>query len=133
MSNREQTSTTGRATLAIRTGLQEDSAMRPSPMETMRNCVGSCTRVPNEVCAALLDSLQVVPGGNTEPDACDARAVVIALRMATEGWRFCPCFAEGATPQHARVFGLVQTDFANRLAQNALLQSVVPVEKRSAA
>jgi hypothetical protein len=81
--------------------------MRPNPMKTMQNCLGKCTHIPDEVRAAVLDCLQVIPEGSSDPDVCDARAVVIALRMAIEGWRFCPCFPEGMTPQHARIFGLV--------------------------
>jgi hypothetical protein len=107
--------------------------VRPNPMKTMRNCLGTCAHVPDEVFAAVLDSLQVIPEESSNPDACDARAVVIALRMAREGWRFCPCFPEGMTPQHARVFGLVQTNFANSLAHSALLKRAVSTEKLSAA
>jgi hypothetical protein len=107
--------------------------MRLSPMKTMKNCLGNCAQVPDEVCAAVLDCLQVIPEGTSDPDACDARAEVIALRMALEGWRFCPCFPEGATPQHARVFGLVQTNFANSLAQGAPPKRAVHAEKLSAA
>ena len=99
--------------------------MRPNPMKMMQNCFGTCARVPDEVLAAVLDSLQVIPEGSSDPDACDARAVVIALRMAREGWRFCPCFPEGITLQHARIFGLVQTNFANNLAHSAQLNSAV--------
>jgi hypothetical protein len=95
--------------------------MRPNPMKMIQNCLGTCVHVPVEVSAAVLDTLQVIPEGGSNPDACDARAVVIALRMAREGWRFCLCFSEGITPQHARIFGLVQTNFANSLAHSALL------------
>jgi hypothetical protein len=107
--------------------------MRPNPMKAMQSCLGTCTHVPDEVSAAVLDSLQLIPEGSSDPDACDARAVVIALRMAIEEWRFCPCFSEGMTPQHARVFGLVQTDFANSLAQSALLSGAAREDKLSAA
>ena len=106
--------------------------MRPSPMTKMKYCVGKCTRVPDEVRAAVLGSLLVIPETSSIQDACDARAVVIALRMAIEGWKFCPCFSEGVTPQHAHVFGLVETNFANTLAQG-LLERAVPIERRSAA
>jgi hypothetical protein len=101
-------------------------------MKTMQDCFGNCTRVPDEVCLAVLDSLEVIPEQSTHPDACEARAVVIALRMAMEGWQFCPCFAEGTTPQHAQIFGLVQTNFANSLA-HALLERAIRVKKRRAA
>jgi len=107
--------------------------MRPSPMNSMQNCLGTCIHVPDEVSAAVFDSLRVIPEGSSDPEACDARAVVIAPRMAREGWRFCPCFPEGITPQHAHIFGLVQTNFANRLAHRALLTTAVSAEKLSAA
>jgi hypothetical protein len=107
--------------------------MRPSPMKTMQECFGNCTRIPDEVCLAVLDSLEVIPEGNSHPDARDARAVVIALRMAMEGWQFCPCFVEGMTPQHARIFGLVQTNLANNLAHGALLRRAIRAKKLKAA
>jgi len=118
---------------AITARNQEDSALRSNPMKKMKYCLGTCARVPDEVSTALADSLQVIPEGSSSPDACDARAVVIALRMAMEGWRFCPCFSEGTTPQHARIFGLVQTNLANSLAHNAQVERTLPVEKLSAA
>jgi hypothetical protein len=102
-------------------------------MKKMKYCLGNCAHIPDEVRAAVADSLQVIPEGSSNPDACDARAVVIALRMAIEGWRFCPCFSEGMTPQHARIFGLVQTNFANSLAHGAQLKRTVSVEELSAA
>ena len=107
--------------------------MRSNPMKKMKYCLGTCARVPDEVSTAVADSLQVIPEGSSSRDACDARAVVIALRMAMEGWRFCPCFSEGTTPQHARISGLVQTNLANSLAHNAQLERTLPVEKLSAA
>jgi hypothetical protein len=36
--------------------------------------------------------------------------------MAKEGWRFCPCFPAKRTFEHARIFDLVHTNMANRLA-----------------
>src|ERR1035441_8720160 len=95
----------------------------PIPNESMalRTAFVLIVAVLVPVVAAVLDSLQVIPEESSNPDACDARAVVIALRMAREGWRFCPCYPEGMTPQHARIFGLVQTNFANSLAHSALL------------
>jgi hypothetical protein len=99
----------------------------------MQLCLGTCTRIPDEVSLAVLDSLQIIPEGGSDPDAGDARAVVVALRMAREGWRFCPCFAEAATPQHARVSGLVETNFANRLADSAQLETAVRAKKLRAA
>jgi hypothetical protein len=107
--------------------------MRPNPIKTIHDCFGNCTRVPDEVCLAVLDSLQVIPEENCHRDARDARAVVIALRMAMEGWQFCPCFAEGMTPQHAQIFDLVQTNLANNLAHGALLRRLVRAKKLKAA
>jgi hypothetical protein len=107
--------------------------LRPNPMKTMKYCVGNCAHVPDQVRAAVLDSLQVIPEESSNPAACDARAVVIALRMAMEGWLFCPCFSEGMTPQHAQIFGLVQTDLANSLAHGARLKRTFSVPKLSAA
>ena len=89
------------------------------PMQSMRLCQGRCTLVPDQVCDAVLDTLVFVPGGDHSPDAWNARATALAPRMAMEGWRFCPCFAEGSTPQHARIFSLVHTNLANILAQKA--------------
>jgi hypothetical protein len=103
------------------------------PMESMRRCQGKCDRVPDEVCDAVLDTLTFVPGGDRSSDARDARAVALAPRMAAEGWRFCPCFSEGNTQQHARIFGLMHTNLANRLAQKAVLEAAFSSENQSAA
>jgi hypothetical protein len=120
----ERTDETEQANLAVKAGLFERiSAMRSNPMKTMQNCLGTCSHVPDEVRTAVLGSLRVIPEGSDNPEACNARAVVIALRMVVEGWQFCPCFQEGTTPQHAHIFGLVQTDFANSLARGATKQS----------
>jgi hypothetical protein len=138
MSSCDQPSRAQNVTLVLRNELRKEASVRPNPMKTMRKCLGTCAHVPDEVFAAVLDSLQVIPEESGNPDACDARAVVIAQRMALEGWRFCPCFPEGATPRHARIFGLVQTNFANSLAHsallnNALLKRALSTEKLSAA
>lgn len=103
------------------------------PMEAMRLCQGTCERVPDEVCEAVLDTLVLIPGGNRSSDACDARASAIAPRMAVEDWRFCSCFCRQKTQQHARIFGLVHTNLANRLAHRALLEAALSSEKQSAA
>jgi hypothetical protein len=107
--------------------------MRSNPMKSMKYCLGNCAHVPDEVCTAVADCLQVIPEGSSNADACEARAVVIALRMAREEWRFCPCFSEGATVQHARIFGLVQTEFANSLAHSARRKRRGTAEKLIAA
>jgi hypothetical protein len=116
---------------------QEAEPMRqsnaPDPMKSMRLCRGKCDRVPDQVCDAVLDTLTFVPGGDRSADAWDARAVALAPQMAAEGWRFCPCFSEGNTPQHARIFALVHTNLANRLAQKALQEAAFSSEKQSAA
>lgn len=111
----------------------EATRSMPDPMKSMLLCQGRCERVPDEVCDAVLDSLTLVPGGNSSADACDARAAAIAPRMAVEGWRFCPCFTMQRTQQHARIYGLVHTNLANRLAHRAVLEASLDSEKQSAA
>ena len=111
----------------------EAARFMPDPMRSMLLCQGKCDRVPDEVCDAVLDTLTLVPGGHTGSDACDARAAAIAARMAVEGWRFCPCFQMQRTQQHARIFGLVHTNLANRLAHRAVLEATLAAEKQSAA
>ncbi len=105
----------------------------PDPMKSMRNCCGRCDQGPDEVCDAVLDALTFVPGGDRGPDARDNRAVVVALRMAAEGWRFCPCFSRANSNQHARIFELVHTNLANRLAEKAVREAAFSSEKQSAA
>jgi hypothetical protein len=53
--------------------------------------------------------------------------------MAVEGWRFCPCFSEGNTQQHARIYALVHTNLANRLAHKAAQETAFSSQKQSAA
>lgn len=88
------------------------------PNEDDAELFGTCAHVPDEVFAAVLDSLQVIPEGSSNP----MRAMLV---MAREGWRFCPCFPEGMTLSMARIFDLVQTNFANSLALSALLNRAV--------
>ena len=107
--------------------------MRLDPMRVMQSCLGKCCQVPDEVCDAVLDTLALFPGGDNRAVVCEARAAAIAPRMAVEGWRFCPCFSEKRTRQHAQIFGLVQTNLANRLAHRALSERTLVVEKQSAA
>lgn len=88
-------------------------------MQTMKSCRNHCEEVPDEVCQAVFDALDAIPG-ETE-DCREARANSVASRMAREGWRFCICFATRRTPLHQRIFNLVHTNMANRLAHRILL------------
>jgi hypothetical protein len=91
--------------------------MEKDPMETMRDCLGdSCDCVPDEVCDAVYDSLKLIPGIAGHAQRRDALAEIIALRMADEEWRFCPCFPLLRTEGHARIHDLVHTSRANHLA-----------------
>jgi len=85
-------------------------------MKAMQNCLGRCDQVPEEVCDAVLDSTRRVPRGTGKSDERDARAAILAPRMALEGWRFCPCFALTKTQAHQQIFNLVHTNLANKLA-----------------
>jgi hypothetical protein len=98
--------------------------MQPDPMKTMKSCRGgSCNSVPDEVYEAVYESLSQIPG----PDRCDplrdARAEILAPLMAKEGWRFCPCYPALRSKDHARIFDLVHTNLANRLALKATLEN----------
>jgi hypothetical protein len=95
----------------------QPSPTQPSSLTTMMLCLGQCNDVPEEVCNAVFESLQRIPGRNGEDR--DARAADLAPRMAVEGWRFCPCFFMGRTEQHDVIFSLVHTNLANRLAHRA--------------
>jgi len=99
--------------------------MKRDPMQTMKSCTGnSCNRVPDEVFDAVEASLQQVPRGDQISCRRDDRAEFVALLMAEQGWRFCPCFSMQRTEQHVRIFDLVHTNLANRLANKALLAKV---------
>lgn len=99
--------------------------MQPDPMTTMKSCYGdSCECVPDEVTDAVYDSLNHIPSGDHRTQRRDARAEMLAPHMADQGWRFCPCFPMLRSEEHARVFDLVHTNLANRLAQRALLEKV---------
>jgi hypothetical protein len=65
---------------------------------------------------AVFDSLKRIQGDSDQCLGRDARAVDLAPRMAAEGWRFCPCFPMQRTEEHERIFDLVHTNLANRLA-----------------
>ena len=108
-------------------------ATKQDPMKSMRFCQGECSQVPDQVCDAVLDTLTLIPGGDRSLDAWDQRAIVLASRMAAEGWRFCPCYSEGSTHQHARIFGLVHTDLANNLAEKADQESTFSSDEQNAA
>jgi len=91
--------------------------MTPKQKQTTQPCCDdNCDSVPDEVIEAVLDSLERIPGGGDPSSGRDARAIDLAPRMAAEGWRFCPCFPLKRTREHERVFQLVHTNLANRLA-----------------
>ena len=96
------------------------------PMRTMQLCKGMCDQVPDEVCEVVFETLSSIPGVYRECSEREALATLIAPRMAREGWRFCICFPTNRTPQHARIFDLVHTNMANRLAHRAELEQTTP-------
>ncbi len=85
-------------------------------MRSMHLCQGMCDEVPDEVCEAVFETLTAIPNVYRESNVREALAALVAPRMAKGGWRFCPCFSTKQTMQHARVFDLVHTNMANRLA-----------------
>ena len=90
--------------------------MASDPKKTMQACCGdNCDCVSDEVIEAVFDSVKRIPGDN------NARAIDLAPRMAAEGWRFCPCFPMLRTQEHERIFDLVHTNLANRLAHKEAL------------
>jgi hypothetical protein len=100
----------------------EGSAMQSESMMTMKTCCGDqCDCVPDEVSDAVSDSLKRIPEGNGPSRRREARAVIIASRMAAEGWQFCSCFPMLRTPQHELIFSLVHINLANRLAHEAAM------------
>jgi hypothetical protein len=94
------------------------------PMQAMKSCRNHCEEVPDEVSDAVFAALDAIPGETEE--IREARATAIASRMAKEGWRFCPCFPTRRTGLHQRIFDLVHTNMANRLAHRILLTGVEP-------
>jgi hypothetical protein len=95
--------------------------MLSDSMTAMQSCYGdSCACVPDAVIDVVDATLTRIPAS----EARFARAALIAPLMAQQGWRFCPCFAMRRTEQHARVFALVHTDLANRLANRVMLEQV---------
>ena len=99
----------------------------PDRMGAMQLCQGMCDQVPDEVCEAVFDTLNSIPGVYRECSVREAMATLVAPRMAKEGWRFCLCFPTKRTEEHGRIFDLVHTNMANRLAHRHVL------EQRSAA
>ena len=105
----------------------------PPPMRTMQLCQGMCDQVPDEVSEAVFDILNSIPGVYRECSEREALATLVAPRMAQEGWRFCLCFPTRRTTQHARIFDLVHTNMANRLAHRHVLEQTNATEHQSAA
>ena len=95
---------------------------RPDPLRTMQLCQGMCDEVPDEVCEAVFETLNSIPGVYRECNEREALATLVAPRMAEEGWRFCPCFPTKRTTQHGQIFDLVHTNMANRLAHRHVLE-----------
>jgi|HubBroStandDraft_6_1064221.scaffolds.fasta_scaffold1965991_1 hypothetical protein len=104
----------------------------PNPMRTMI-CKGTCHEVPDEVCEAVFETLNSMPGVYRECSQREALAMLVAPRMAKEGWRFCPCFPTKRTTQHAQIFELVHTNMANRFAHRAVLEQKNAAERQPAA
>lgn len=105
----------------------------PDPMRTMQLCQGMCEEVPDEVCEAVFETLNSIPSVYRECNERETLATLVAPRMAMEGWRFCPCFPSKRTTQHARIFDLVHTNMANRLAHRVVLEQKNQAEQQSAA
>jgi hypothetical protein len=97
------------------------------PMQTMKYCQNHCEEVPDEVSDAVFTAFDSIPGDGEE--CREARANAIAARMAREGWRFCSCFATRRTSAHVRIFDLVHTNMANRLAHRILLAEMAEQPK----
>ena len=83
-------------------------------------CGDNCDCVSDEVIDAVFDCLKRIPGGEDITQGRDDRAIDLAPRMAAEGWRFCPCYPLLRTEEHERIFDLVHTNLANRLANREL-------------
>jgi hypothetical protein len=96
--------------------------MKANPTKSKQPCCGdNCNCVSDEVVDAVFESLKRIPGGTEDySQGRDARAIDLAPRMAAEGWRFCCCFPLLRTHEHERIFDLVHTNLANRLADREL-------------
>ena len=105
----------------------------PNPMRAMQLCQGMCVQVPDEVCEAVFETLNSIPGVYRECSVREALATLVAPRMAREGWRFCSCFPTKRTGEHARIFDLVHTNMANRLARRHALEQKNSAGQQSAA
>lgn len=92
------------------------------PTRTTPLCQGTRNQIPDEVCEAVFETLGAIPRLYRERDPREALATLVALRMAKEGWGFCPCFPAKRTFEHARIFDFVHTNMANRLAKRAFLE-----------
>jgi hypothetical protein len=90
----------------------------------MKSCQYLCDEVPEEVSEAVFAALMQIPGEIEAGVERSKRAAVIAERMVADGWRFCPCYSIKRTLQHYRIFDLVDTNLANRLAHRMLLTGV---------
>lgn len=93
-------------------------------MQTMKSCNNLCTEVPEEVCNLVFAALNTIPGETEAGPERETRATAIAPAMAKDGGRFCPCFPARRTLQHDRIFDLVHTNMANRLAHRIVLTGV---------
>jgi hypothetical protein len=123
-----------RSTISLHQTSPDTLKTLPNPMRTMHLCQGMCDEVPNEVCEAVFETLNAIPGVYRECSEREALATLVAPRMAKEGWRFCPCFQAKRTVQHARIFDLVHTNMANRMAHRAVLeQGMIVKDERPAA
>jgi hypothetical protein len=92
-------------------------------MKTMQRCHGSsCDGVPDEVYEAVYEIISEVRGADCHDPLRDVRAEILAPLMAEQGWRLSPCFSKLRTKDHARIFDLVHTNLANRLANKAALE-----------
>jgi hypothetical protein len=105
----------------------------PDPMRMMQLCQGMCDQVPDEVCEAVFENVSAVPGVYRDFTPREALAMLVAPRMAKEGWRFCPCFPTKRTLAHARIFELVHTNMANRLAHRHVLEQPNVARQKPAA
>jgi hypothetical protein len=122
-----------RHAITLRQKSRETLKTMPDPMRTMQLCQGLCDQVPDEVCEAVFETLNTIPGVYRECNAREALATLVAPRMAEEGWCFCPCFPTKRTLEHARIFELVHTNMSNRLAHRHMLEQKIAAERQSAA
>ncbi len=97
--------------------------MQLDPLAVMRVCRGeSCDCVPDEVFDAVYDTVDRLPPGEDQSNRRDTRAEMLAPRMVEETGDSAPCFSLLRTGQHARIFDLVHTNLANRIANRIALE-----------